>query len=302
MRKLDIPMLEVFVAAVEEKSFSRAGERENVVTSAVSKRITDLEKRFDRVLLNRHGRGVNPTSAGILLYDWAKVILHNLHEAEQAVSRLSCQGKPYITLAANPSAIVQFLPEVMRHWAIDHPDVSIELLERYSVDIPRLVMAGDVDMGFYHADGHASGIEQRFACSDRIVVVVPPGHPLQARSAIMFEEALEYSLLGFFPRHTLKNFLIYTRQNFSRAPKVKLQVSSFEARCLFVREGLGIALLSEGIARRYAGRLGLHIVQLEDAWAERKFYLCARKFSDLDLNAGLFARYFEAVRRLDGSY
>ncbi|WP_234041064.1 LysR family transcriptional regulator [Advenella mandrilli] len=68
MKKLDVSTLEIFIAAVEERSLSRAAERENLVTSSVSKRITELEEYLKKPLFLRHGRGVEPTPAGTLLY------------------------------------------------------------------------------------------------------------------------------------------------------------------------------------------------------------------------------------------
>ena len=56
-----------------------------------------------------------------------------------------------------------------------------------------------------------------------------------------------------------------------------LSVSNFEARCHMVKEGVGIAMLPEDIARRYTGGLGLELVRIADAWASRQFYACMRE-------------------------
>lgn len=40
---MDLPSLRIFVAAVEERSLARAGEREHLGTSAASKRMAELE-------------------------------------------------------------------------------------------------------------------------------------------------------------------------------------------------------------------------------------------------------------------
>lgn len=63
---MDLPFLRVFVAAVEERSLARAGEREHVGTSAASKRMAELERQVGTRLLVRHGRGVTPTPAGTM--------------------------------------------------------------------------------------------------------------------------------------------------------------------------------------------------------------------------------------------
>jgi DNA-binding transcriptional LysR family regulator len=290
MKKLDIPALEIFVAAVEEKSLAKAAERTNVVTSAASRRIAELERHLGRALLHRHGRGVEPTPAGVLLYQRAKAILRSVQLAEQAVDSYSTDGHAKIRLAANPSTLLQFLPAPMARFLDGRRNVAVDLLEAHSYDIPRMVADGAVDIGIYHADHPAPGVSSFPFRRDRVGLVVPRGHPLADRASLRLEEALDFDLLGYFPRHSLDQFLDYVGQTVSRPPKVKLQVANFEARCRMIREGLGIGVVPEGIARTYLAAMGLVLLRLEDAWAERHFFICVRDAAGLSpLMADLLA-------------
>lgn len=281
MKKLDIPALEIFVAAVEEKSLSKAAERENLVTSAASKRVAELERHLDRTLLHRHGRGVEPTPAGALLYQRAKAILRSVQLTERAINGYSADGQAKIRLASNPSTILQFLPGVMGRFLADRRDVSVDLLDAHSYDIPRMVAEASVDIGIYHADHPVPGVASFAFRRDRVGLVVPLGHPLSERAELFLEDALDYDLLGYFPRHSLDQFLAYAGQTLSRPPNVKLQVSNFETRCRMIREGLGIGIVPEGIARNYLAAMGLVLLRLRDEWAERQFYVCVRDATQL---------------------
>jgi DNA-binding transcriptional LysR family regulator len=281
MKKLDIPALEIFVAAVEEKSLSKAAERENLVTSAASKRVAELERHLERTLLHRHGRGVEPTPAGALLYQRAKAILRSVQLTESAINGYSADGQAKIRLASNPSTILQSLPGVMGRFLADRRDVSVDLLDAHSYDIPRMVAEASVDIGIYHADHPVPGVASFPFRRDRVGLVVPVGHALAGRGELFLEEALDYDLLGYFPRHSLDQFLAYVGQTLTRPPNVKLQVSNFETRCRMIREGLGIGIVPEGIARNYLGSMGLVLLRLRDAWAERQFYVCVRDAAQL---------------------
>ena len=282
MKGMDIPALEAFVAAVEEKSLSKAAERANLVTSAASKRVAELERHLQRTLLQRHGRGVEPTPAGTLLYQRAKAILRALQLAESAVKVYSADGQAKIRLAANPSTILQFLPDRMAHFLSPRDHVSVDLLEAHSYDIPRLLADGSADIGIYHHAGHpASGITSFPFASDRVGLVVPIGHPLARRGELFLEEALDYDLLGYFPRHSLDQFLAYVGQTVTRPPTVKLQVSNFETRCRMIREGLGIGIVPERIAANYLGSMGLVLLHLRDEWAARRFFVAVRDLETL---------------------
>ena len=290
MRRLDIPALEIFVAAVEEKSLSKAADRENLVTSAVSKRITELERQVGKALLTRHGRGVEPTPAGVLLYQRAKAILRSVQLTEEAIAGFAADGLAKIRLVANPSTILQFLPTHIANYLVKAPDTRIDLLEGHSYDIPRLVAEGNADLGIYHASHPAPGVSSYPYLTDRVGLVVPQGHPLAIRKTLSLEEALDYDLLGHFPRHSLEAFLQLTYQSLSRPPNVRIQVTNFEARCHMVRAGLGIAVVPERIARAYLADLKLELPRLEDDWAVRQFYICVRDAGNMKSEvAGLLA-------------
>ncbi|MBP6020580.1 MAG: LysR family transcriptional regulator [Burkholderiaceae bacterium] len=273
---MDLTSLAIFIAAVEEKSFSKAAEREDRVISAVSKRIAELEKNLDKILLYRHNRGVEPTPAGTLLYQRAKAILRSVELTEVAISSFSSEGQMKIRLAANPSSILQFLPSLMGRFLKNRSELSIDLLEANSFDIPRLTSDGTVDIGLYHANRPAPGVHSIPFTQDRVGLVVPIGHPLAHREALYLEEALDYDFLGYFPQHSLDRFLAYVGESISRPPNVKLQVSNFETRCSMIREGLGIGIVPEQIAQNYLQSMGLVLLRLNDDWAQRDFYLCLR--------------------------
>ncbi len=276
MKKLDIPSLEAFVAAVEEKSLSKAAQRENLVTSAISKRITELEHHLDKSLLLRHGRGVEPTPAGMLLYQHAKSIIRNIRLTEDLLHEFANDGAARLRLLANPSTILQFLPQQMAQFMKRNSRTRVDLVECHSYDIPRLIAEDQGDIGIYHTDQPAPGVLSFLYKKDRVGLVVPNGHPLADRESLFLEEALEYDLLGYFPRHSLDSFLAYVEPSLSRPPNVKLQVSNFEARCRMIREGLGIGVVPEKIAANYLQHMGLQLLRLNDGWAIRQFYVCVK--------------------------
>jgi len=297
MIRLDIASLEIFVAAVDEKSLSRAAERENVVTSAASKRVAELERRVGTTLLRRHGRGVEPTPAGAMLYQRAKAVLRSLRLAEDAITAFSPQGAPKIRLAANRSTIVQFLPAEIAAFLRREPATNIDLLERTSGDIPRLVIEGEADLGIYHAIVPSPGVASYPYHEDRHVLIVPAGHRLAGRQAVFLEEAIDDEFIGYFPRYSYEAFLEVAQRSLSRPLTVRLQVTDFEARCRMVAEGLGIAMIPERIGRAHMKALGLVQVPLRDEWARRQLYVCVRDEASLAPAAAALLRHLRAVGR-----
>jgi DNA-binding transcriptional LysR family regulator len=295
---MDLPSLRVFVAAVEERSLARAGEREHLGTSAASKRMAELERQVGTRLLVRHGRGVTPTPAGTMLYQRALAILRNVNSAEQALKAFAINGLSQVRLAANPSTFLESLPRQISEFCLSYPGARVDLIEAFSVDVPRQVIDGDADVGIYHAQHPAVGVTSVPYRTDRVGVVVPLGHPLCARPAWRLEDALEYDFIGYLPRHSVESFMELAGSTLSRPPNVRVQVSNYEARCRMVREGLGIAIVPESIGRRYAAGIGLSVQGLTDPWATRQFYVC-RMNSDRTPTAAQ-ALFDKLVASVDG--
>src|SRR5215208_1056392 len=72
---MDTRQLAAFCAVVERKSFSQAARRLGISQPAVSLQIRSLEERLGRQLLDRSGRRVEPTEAGLRLYRSAQRML-----------------------------------------------------------------------------------------------------------------------------------------------------------------------------------------------------------------------------------
>ena len=72
---MDTRQLAAFCAVVERRSFSQAAEALGVTQPAVSLQVRALEERLGRRLLDRSGRRVEPTEAGVTLYRSAQRML-----------------------------------------------------------------------------------------------------------------------------------------------------------------------------------------------------------------------------------
>src|SRR5574338_958795 len=72
---MDTRQLAAFSAVVERRSFSQAAERLGITQPAVSLQVRALEKRLGTQLLDRSGRRVEPTQAGLRLYRGAQRLL-----------------------------------------------------------------------------------------------------------------------------------------------------------------------------------------------------------------------------------
>src|ERR1051325_3484462 len=85
---MDTKQLAAFCAVVERRSFSQAADQLGGPRPAVSLQIRSLEQRVGQRLLDRSGRRVEPTEAGLRLYRGAQKLLALEEElVEEVASR-----------------------------------------------------------------------------------------------------------------------------------------------------------------------------------------------------------------------
>lgn len=118
----------LFVAVVENGSFSTAAKRLGISRSAVSKRISQLEEKLGVQLLYRTTRRISLTEAGEYYFESAVQALSFATEAEEAVTQL--QAKPQGRLRINiPMSfgrlhIIPLIPGFLAK----HPGIEIEMV------------------------------------------------------------------------------------------------------------------------------------------------------------------------------
>ncbi|AJP71379.1 LysR family transcriptional regulator [Sphingomonas hengshuiensis] len=117
---LDLRWLRAFSAIAQEGSFIAAAGKLHLSQPALGQQIRKLEAHLDAQLLARHARGARLTDAGALFLPYARTILQQVADAEQALRKpVSGRGRKLI-LGATPAAARAFGPQIMAACAGQH--------------------------------------------------------------------------------------------------------------------------------------------------------------------------------------
>jgi DNA-binding transcriptional LysR family regulator len=283
--RFDLTSLRLFVAVAQELNITRAAQREHLVLSAASKRITELEGMIATPLLYRHARGVTLTPAGSSLLHYAKQIVQTVEKMQGELSEYSLGVKGHVRVHANTSAITQFLPEELRAFSVRHSQIKIDLEEMVSSAIIRSVLEGAADFGI--VAGHvAYGDLQVFPYrTDRLVVVVPERHALAQLERVTFEQTLNYDYVGLQPESSLIELQQEAALRLGRSLRMRIQVRSFDATCRMIQAEMGIGILPAHAVAPHALSMGVRCVALDEPWADRQLLIGVRDFATLPLIA-----------------
>lgn len=297
-RRIDLTSLQLFVAVCELGSIGRAAEREFIAASAVSKRLSDLEATVDTALLYRHSRGVTLTPAGESLLHHARNVLYGLECMQGELSEYADGVRGHVRIHANMSAIVQFLPEDLGVFARKHGQVKIDLQEQLSPAVLAAVQEGMADIGICSmaymplGNGQATpALQHRPYREDRLVVVVPEQHALAHSDSVAFADVLEWDIVSLQAGSSISLAMRAAAAQAGHALHQRIQVTSLDAMCRMIDNGLGVGLIPDRAFELMHGVGHLRALELSDDWARRELSIVARDFDALPVTARLLVEH-----------
>lgn len=304
MKRLFDPVtLTLFVAVCEEGNIGRAAEREAIVPSAISKRIAALEDELGVTVLVRGRRGIEPTPAGEVLLRQARDILRMMERAHGEVAEFSSGVVGSVRVLASLSVLAELLPEDVARFLSDYTAVRVSLEERVSSEIVRSVREGRADFGVCWDAADLEGLDTVPYRSDRLGVVVPPGHPLAGRSSLAFADTLDFDHVDVLPGGTVQIMLQRQAAIAGRSLRYRIQVTTLDAATRIVAANLAIAVVPREVAGPAVQALGLRLVPLSDAWARRRFVICTRRGAPLSATGRLLVTFLrERAAEAEGSH
>lgn len=295
---LDPVSLKLFISVIEQGTIAGAAERQHIAAAAISKRISELEDQLKTSLLIRTNKGVKPTPAGIALSAMARRALRELDDVSIHMKEYSDGARGFVRVCANISAITQFLPQDIKSFSSQYPNIHVDLEEQVTPAIIKSITDNAADVGIFSDPLLDQDIEVFPYQEDTLALIVPAEHPLAAQDGFSFADSLQYDFIGLHTGSAINRIVSNAANELKRSVKLKVQVTGFDALCFMVNSELGIGVLPLGIAKRYASMFSIHILPLEETWARRKIQIGVRSFASLPAAARLFVRHLSPTAGL----
>jgi DNA-binding transcriptional LysR family regulator len=278
LRDLDLITLRLFVTVCETGNIARAGEQANIVGSAISKRLSQLEDTVGTPLLVRKRHGVAPTAAGQTLLEHARAMLASSARIERDMGAYAAGVRGQVRILASASAMAESLADDVASFLKQpkHKSIRVDMEERISPEVVRGIRDGTASLGICWDAADIGSLKSRPYRSDHLCMVVPAKHPLASKKSLRFEQTLDYEHVSLPVTSAVQVMLQREAAQLGRAVVNRVVVSSFEAAFRVVRAGLAISVVPAEVASLYAGAYGLKIVPLAEDWAQRRFIVCFR--------------------------
>jgi LysR family transcriptional regulator, cyn operon transcriptional activator len=264
-----------FLAVAEHRNFTRAAEALHVSQPTLSQQIRQLEETLRVPLLDRSGRTIQLTDAGVAYLGYAQRALQDLEAGRRAIHDVQELSRGSLRLAFTPTFAAYLIGPLLEKYNRRYPHITLNIDEIPQDRVEALLSADALDVGIAFDDTRTPDIETHVLFTEALDMVVGDAHPRAKKGATMMaREFGNQSLVllneAFVTRHHIDHYC----QQHGIAPHITMEVNSVCAVIELVRRSTLATVLPAAIAQQ---QTGLHRVNLKPALPQRTAALLLRK-------------------------
>jgi len=247
---MELKQIEHFIAVAEERHFTRAARRLNVVQSGLSATIRILEEDLGGPLFIRSTRRVDLTPAGQVFLEEGRRVLAAARHARLAVAEVHDLTRGRLTIGSIQSlAPFADLPGSLGHFRRAFAGIDVELVFDGSGFLLDQVGEGSLDLAFTQAaDPLPEGVTARLFACEGMVVVCPPAHPLAGQRDLPLGRLCDEVMIELKADWAMRRLVdrSFARANLQR--RIGFEVNDIPMLLDLAAQGLGVALVPEAVA------------------------------------------------------
>ncbi len=192
---VDFNHLKTFLEISRKRSFSRAAEKLHISQPSISAQIQILEKYLGHRLFERGGGKVVLTAAGRVFEPFAEECLQRLSHIQMTISDLERSPRGSLTVSANESTALYVLPTFFGRFKRQYPRVSLNIVRAERAETIANVLRREVEFGVVSLPVKDPKLHVEVIHKDRLVLAVPPSHPLAKHPRIEITDLARQNLL-----------------------------------------------------------------------------------------------------------
>jgi DNA-binding transcriptional LysR family regulator len=245
---LNLERLRVLHAVATTGSVVGAAAMLHVTTSAVSQQIGRLERETGQQLVERHGRGLRLTQAGLLLAGHAAGLLAYVERVESSLAEHRGAVAGPLRVGAFATAARGLLPGVLRELRDRYPALTVTLREVEPHEALPALRRGLLDIGVaqdWEGDplAVADELSRRELLEDRFDVAMPRSHPLAGRSAVTMDDLADEEWISWSTGQICHDWLAGRLRAIGVEPRIAHTAAEHSTQMALVAAGLGVAVI-----------------------------------------------------------
>lgn len=221
----------------EEKNITRAAERLYVSQPALTYRLKNMENEFNAKIFTRTPNGVHLTPQGEYLLSYADEMLLRFQKTKEVIQNMDNKIQGTLRLGSSSIFAHYELPQILRGFLEQYPDVEISLKTGLSRPVNRMLQKEEVSIAIVRGDYHWAEEKQLIFEEPLCLVSSRP---------IEFDDLPRKPQIDYMTDSSLKPLVEeWWRESFSQPPLVTMAVDSMDTCRQLVVNGLGWAILPQ---------------------------------------------------------
>lgn len=183
----DLAALEVLVTVGRLGSMGAAARELGLSQQAVSARVRSIEHELGVELFLRSPSGVEATTNGVIVLEWATALVDRAAEFTAGVDSLVAARQATLIVAASKTVAEYLVPS----WIItltSRTDAKISVRPMNSTEVLDAVRAADAHLGFIEIPGPTRELDSTTVAMDELLVVCAPDHPWASSDGVSVDE------------------------------------------------------------------------------------------------------------------
>lgn len=191
---MDARELRYFAEVINLGSLTKASKSLNISQPALSKCLRGLEDKLGCTLIERGRFGVRPTSFGDLLYVRAKVVVAEIHLAQQEIQQAAGGRNAPLSIGILPSLATGPITDSIMQLLSERPKLRFQIIERPRVDLIPSLRRGEFEIaiGTHDPTSNEAGLAQKVLYYDRPVLAVRMDHPALNSRGVAIKDLLTF--------------------------------------------------------------------------------------------------------------
>ena len=179
-------------AVARAGSIRKAAERLHVASTALNRKILELEEEVGTPLFERLPRGVRLTAAGELLVAAVRRGIADLRMAGSQIEQLRGLVRGTVRVGCAESVATDFMPNAIAQYQESHPGVQFQLLSGVTGQLVAALLRDEVELVMVHDPQPSDALRVLAALPQPLCAMLRPDHPLADRPGLRLADCADY--------------------------------------------------------------------------------------------------------------
>ena len=287
---MNVNQLQYFRVLAQEEHYTRAAQMLSITQPSLSHAIAQLEQELGTRLFEKKGRNIVLTRYGKMFLPYVEESLKVLEEGVRRTQEINGSKQGIINLAYIYTMGSEFTPKMVRKFLDTYPDYDIDF--NFNVGTTGEILEGlkddKYDIVFSSYQDGEPDIDFKKIGNQKLVLAVPPDHPLAIRDSVDLRDTIDYPQIYFEKGSGLRPVIDQMFEEINQFPKVAFEMEEDSSMAGLVAQGFGIAVMPDIPILK---SLGVKTLDIYNPEYERVVYLATLKKHYLSPVAKAFIRF-----------